>query len=1467
MSKKRMLKMTIAFMCILSIMMPYTTPVLAKALTHEDVVANFETTRIHEGGDEATGTLPAEYKEFYDYNPYAYKIGNTTIFKIITAGDTSFENALYCLNGDKSFPGTEALSYKKIADLKDETDLNVKALGLSASNYKSLIWLIDNMYLRKQTPELKDEFLSKAFNVSVGSDEFYIIKSLLTDDDIEVVQQWAMWNFTNPETEKYTSFGAVTLNDYINNLEGDYKDVTGYGERQDYAKTLYDYLVDSAKKAQTEESVTYPTIVKNQMTSEVDGDYYKVGPFKVTSGTAKTESYKLVLVGADELEISRENYKIKIDGEDEFTNLNVNQIFDKNYYIYIPIKDNNISKLKLKLDYSTYTTKASLWEKENDAEKLYQPITLITREKEQHSDFVEIQIEEKQYDLALRKYIVKVNNTEYANRVPNVDVTPLKEGKTTANYKHSKSPIEVNAGDTVVYEIRVYNEGDINASLNKIVDYLPAGLELVENSDINKEYKWVLSNDGRTVTSDYLSNQTLNAFDKNSDTLDSKYLKIECKISEGTDAGKVLTNIAEILEDNIDDRDSVPGSLEIDKIDQESFSGNKENDTDLTKSDYYYKGIEDDDDFEKVKVKGGFDLSLQKFITNANGKVPTVDRTPVVDVTPLKNGSKTDANYETIKTPLVVKKGDVIVYTLRIYNEGEVSGYAEEVADYIPEGLGFLVNHKINIDNYWSILDMADSKKLSQIPNGKDNLSLDDFSNVKNLDEVEVVLGKSKLVSTKLKSSDTSNENLIKAFDKENGTTLDYRDIQIACIVVDDIPQGTTLRNVAEITKNSNENRNDVKDIDSTPNTVNPDNYPGDDKNQDDNDYELLVPEEPKKFDLSLQKFITRRNDTNITNRVPVVSIVDGNFKYESKTDALPVANGDLITYTIRVYNEGEADGYAAEVGDNLPEGLKFVADNETNKKYEWKLYDKNGKETIDLNQAVSVKTDYLSKEKSEARNENCLLKAYDSSLGITAVNPDYRDIQIVFKVDTNPSNKNEIINVAEITEDTDKDGNPIDDVDSTPGNNKDGEDDIDEEKVRLQEFDLSLQKFITKVNTTEIKDRIPTITKNSDGTLRFNHSTEALAVANNDVVVYTIRVYNEGDIAGYAKEISDDLPNGLTFISDNEINKKYEWKLYDENGKETSDLAKAKIVKTDYLSKEKSEARKEDCLLKAYDAKADISNTNPDYRDVQIAFKINESDMTKDVSDKTKRIIINTAEIAEDTDKDGNPIDDKDSTPGNNKDGEDDIDKEKVYVKYFDLSLQKDLVKAIVTEDGVTREVVPASADQLLKIEVHRKKVASTTVKFVYNITVKNEGEIAGYATQLKDHIPDGLEFLPDENKQWTKESDKVVITDALKDTLLEPGKTVSVQIVLKWTNSENNLGEKVNIAEISADKNDSDSPDIDSTPNNKVMTEDDIDTAPVILSISTGSQSITGYIVLSLTVLTILAVGIILIKKYVLV
>ena len=122
------------------------------------------------------------------------------------------------------------------------------------------------------------------------------------------------------------------------------------------------------------------------------------------------------------------------------------------------------------------------------------------------------------------------------------------------------------------------------------------------------------------------------------------------------------------------------------------------------------------------------------------------------------------------------------------------------------------------------------------------------------------------------------------------------------------------------------------------------------------------------------------------------------------------------------------------------------------------------------------------------------------------------------------------------------------------------------------------------------------------------------------------------------------------------------------------------------------------------------------------------------------------------------------------------------------------------------------------------------------------------------------GLKFVEEDNEDWKKVDDGVVATEKLKDTLLNPGESAVVEIVLTWKNSSTNLGLKTNYAEISS----ASSTDIDSIPDNYDFTEDDMDDAQVILSIKTSGTK--TYIGLVLTAVVILAGGVLLIKKYVL-
>ena len=838
-----------------------------------------------------------------------------------------------------------------------------------------------------------------------------------------------------------------------------------------------------------------------------------------------------------------------------------------------------------------------------------------------------------------------------------------------------------------------------------------------------------------------------------------------------------------------------------------------------------------------------FDLALRKFIISINGVAPAVDRTPVIDaqeLEKLKNGTTTTARKVHPKDALAVKKGDKVVYKIRIYNEGNVNGYASTVIDYLPTGLKLADNSTINTQYGWKTTKDVGTAKTTYLAD--------------------------------------------KMINKFDGTTLDYKDLEIECEVIATIgTENKTLKNIAEITMHKDEDGNTtVTDRDSQPNNVDKNNY-GTTSQEDDDDFEDLVVL-GQYFDLSLRKFITEvttGTKTKNYNRAPQVDVTD--LKNETATtatynhDKTPVSasNGDIVTYTIRIYNEGQLDGYVTEITDHLPEQLEFIVNDELNAKYGWTV-SQDGR---------TVKTDITSLTTTSSANrdniyagrtnvdDKVLLKAFD---GTTL---DYIDVQIRCKVKENIDLYEKITNIAEITEFADQNGDKIIDRDSqkdnvvlptddTLPNYKDAEidrgdtyipgqqDDDDFEKLVIKRFDLALRKFITGVNDKEITSRAPVFTITENNEYKYVHSKEPVEVANGNTVVYTLRVFNEGNMAGYAEEVKDDLPEGLEYLPTNAINTAFRWKMYKQDGTETTEVKEASYIKTDYLAKINDIDNKN--LLEAFDPE---TMTMPDYRDLKIAFKVTEPN-TSD------RVIINTAEITEDADEDGKEVEDVDSTPDNNNPDEDDQDIEKIKVKYFDLALKKWVTESIVTYNGKTTitktgHTGDENPEPPAKVEIRSDRINQTTVKFKFSIKVTNEGEIEGYAKEIIDYIPQGLKFVQEDNPKWRLTDDGKVLTNQLKDVLIKPGESQTVEIILTWINGKNNMGLKTNWAEIYEDDNDYDSPDIDSTPGNDKKGEDDEDDAPVIITTATGSAQ--TYITLALVSVSIIAGGVILIKKFV--
>ena len=377
-----------------------------------------------------------------------------------------------------------------------------------------------------------------------------------------------------------------------------------------------------------------------------------------------------------------------------------------------------------------------------------------------------------------------------------------------------------------------------------------------------------------------------------------------------------------------------------------------------------------------------------------------------------------------------------------------------------------------------------------------------------------------------------------------------------------------------------------------------------------------------------------------------------------------------------------------------------------------------------------------------------------------------------------------------------------------------------------------------------------------------YNHTKEPVIVQPNDYVIYMLRVYNEGDMAGYATEIKDHLPPYLEFV-DNEFNSEYGWEVSEDG----------RTVTTRYL---------EDSLINAAERNEEGTYVLS-YVEVPIMCRVTDDAPTSEN-------ITNIADITEYQDENKEPTTDRDSQEDNvdlpsdeelpnYKDDEegsyipgqqDDDDFEKVVIKIFDLSLRKWVTQAIVIDKDGNQTVTETGhqpyddPEEIVKVDLYRKSINDVTVKFRYKIRVTNEGEIAGYAKEITDYVPEGLRFLPEDNPGWTDEGNNVISTRLLENTLLQPGEYAEVEVVLTWINSEDNMGLKENIAEISEDYNDYGVPDRDSTPDNQVDGEDDIDDAPVMLSVSTGQVRI--YFTLGFVVLITIASGVLLIKKFVL-
>lgn len=190
---------------------------------------------------------------------------------------------------------------------------------------------------------------------------------------------------------------------------------------------------------------------------------------------------------------------------------------------------------------------------------------------------------------------------------------------------------------------------------------------------------------------------------------------------------------------------------------------------------------------------------------------------------------------------------------------------------------------------------------------------------------------------------------------------------------------------------------------------------------------------------------------------------------------------------------------------------------------------------------------------------------------------------------------------------------------------------------------------------------------------------------------------------------------------------------------------------------------------------------------------------------------------------------------------------------KIFDLSLGKTISNVKVSNENGTSNKDYTDAN-LAKVEVKAKYLNSTTAVIEYKIKVTNNGELAGYARKIADYKPADLAFNSKLNPDWYQSGDSLYST-ALANTKIEPGESKELTLILTKTMTENNTGLTNNTAEIVESYNSMGIEDTDSTPGNKETKEDDLGSANIIISVSTGAA--VSYLSLTLSIIAIIAVG----------
>ena len=201
---------------------------------------------------------------------------------------------------------------------------------------------------------------------------------------------------------------------------------------------------------------------------------------------------------------------------------------------------------------------------------------------------------------------------------------------------------------------------------------------------------------------------------------------------------------------------------------------------------------------------------------------------------------------------------------------------------------------------------------------------------------------------------------------------------------------------------------------------------------------------------------------------------------------------------------------------------------------------------------------------------------------------------------------------------------------------------------------------------------------------------------------------------------------------------------------------------------------------------------------------------------------------------------------------------------KIFDLDIAKVITRVSVTNTKENTKVYNYDNKAVAKVELASANVNFATVLVEYAIKVTNNGSIPGYAKSIVDYIPEGMTFNSELNTTWYLGKDGNAYNTDLANTIINPGETKEIRLVLSRKMSGDNTGTVRNTAEILTSYNEYGIEDRDVQLERNEKRTGDKSAADLVIGMATGKEvaSFTG---ITLGILSVIAIAVYEIKKHV--